>query len=194
MHEQDGMHDAIAEILRTAIAVASHVGERAARERAERLREATRESQESVRTIREQIDRERGIARSALAPTARADWWERATPQQIADAWGTAVAWREADPQIATAATRIRSEVIGRFDGLDPEQFVADGRLALAAEGGLPLLAEAVREAIEGEQLAQVANDGDVADVVDRGGPPRPPRARIARELGGRTLEQERSR
>ncbi|MGO1561342.1 MAG: hypothetical protein ACTHW7_05900 [Actinomycetaceae bacterium] len=78
----------------------------------------------------------------------RAEWWDRATPEQIGHAHQVATAWAQEDPDAAHAGQRIRDEVRSRY-GIDVDNAGADP--------------EAVRQRIQIEvdrsAAAQVAAD-----------------------------------
>ena len=127
-------------------------------------------------------------ARARLAPVTQTEWWDRATPQEIAHTWQTALEWRESDVDAAKASVRIRAELEDRY-GIDPHDYTATPASEPAAAA-----AEVLREARDGRRLSAISHEGSVADLLVRGGPRSPPRARRGRGRGQQRVERERDR
>lgn len=151
MTEPDGVGDDLRNQLRVALTVAGRLAEVAARQHEQQLRDAQADSQQRARELQNRLDGERAGARAALAPVQRPDWWDRADPREIAEAWQTASAWRDVDPDAERAAVRIRSELRDRYD-LDVSDLRADPT--------------AVKDALERRERAL----RDAAGEQDRGG------------------------
>jgi hypothetical protein len=133
MHEpSDGVAEEVERQLQLALAAAAIAARRAIAARQHAIEQARRESEQAARAVQARIDAERLLATERLRPVFEPDWWETARPQEIADMWQEANAWRDPDQPAAAAATptifdhaahRIRQEVRDR-SGLDPTQLV----------------------------------------------------------------------
>ncbi|MCW2763449.1 MAG: hypothetical protein JWR85_3650 [Marmoricola sp.] len=80
----------------------------------------------------ERFDAQRAAARAHLAPVARDDWWDKATPKMIERAHETATAWKAYDPEAAQASEQIREQVQSRY-GIDVHNTGADEASVSAA-------------------------------------------------------------
>ncbi|MDQ3722587.1 MAG: hypothetical protein M3376_05855 [Actinomycetota bacterium] len=123
--QADGVEEALEATLRIALTVAGRIAERHAREREQQLRSAQAASEQEARELRNRLDAERGSARAALAPVARDEWWERAYPGAIAEAWETANTWKDTDPDAQRAHDRIAAQLSDRY-GIDVRELGAD--------------------------------------------------------------------
>jgi hypothetical protein len=63
--------------------VASRIGEQLARMSEEEQRNIGAAEEQRARLLQERFDAQRAAARPRLAPTARDDWWDKATPEMI---------------------------------------------------------------------------------------------------------------
>ncbi|CAN7546800.1 hypothetical protein LJR013_003908 [Pseudarthrobacter oxydans] len=125
MSEADGMDEAVDGAMRTGLMVAARIGEQLARMREEEQRNIAAAEEQRARQLQERFDAQRAAARAQLAPTARDDWWDKATPQMIEQAHQTATAWKGYDPKAAQAAEHIRDQVQARY-GIDVNNPGAD--------------------------------------------------------------------
>lgn len=168
----DGIEEAFEGQLRVLVTVAGQVGERLARQREEAQRNAQARSEQEARELASRIEVERRAAHVELRDVGRTEWWDRATPEQIARTYQVARAWSAEDPEAARAEERVRSEVRGRYGidvndaGADPEQVRQLVRLELdRAErdraAGQEQAARAARENVEAQQLLAHANQQD---------------------------------
>lgn len=132
--ESDGIEEAIEGQVRVAITAAGRVGEMIVRAREEAARRAQAASDQEARELTSRFEAERQTARVELASVYRAEWWDKATPEQIGGAYTTARAWSGEDVEAVRAEQRIRDELRTRY-GVDADN-----------AGGDPV---AVREAIE---------------------------------------------
>jgi hypothetical protein len=146
MSEADGMDDAVDGAMRTGLMVASRVGEQLARMREEEQRTIAAAEERRARQLQERVDAQRAAARAQLAPVAREDWWDKATPEMIERVHETATAWKAYDPEAAQASERIREQVQARY-GIDVNNTGAD-------EGS-------VSEALARAQQASAEADGE---------------------------------
>jgi colicin import membrane protein len=132
MSEADGMDEAVDGAMRTGLMVAARIGEQLARMREEEQRTIAAAEEHRARQLQERFDAQRAAARAQLAPTARDDWWDKATPQMIEHAHQTATAWQAYDPEAAQAAEHIRNQVQARY-GINVDNTGADEASVSAA-------------------------------------------------------------
>jgi colicin import membrane protein len=138
--ESDGVQESLEAGLRVALTVAGRAGEVLARAREQAAREAEAAGAEQARQLRARLDAERAAARAALAPLQHGQWWDRASPGEVAQAWETARAWAGLDPDAERAVDRVRAEVRQRY-GVD----VDDARPEAGALAEALAAAEAAR-------------------------------------------------
>lgn len=132
MSEADGMDEAVDGAMRTGLMVAARIGEQLARMREEEQRNIAAAEEQRARQLQERFDAQRAAARAQLAPTARDDWWNKATPDMIGQAHQTATAWKAYDPEAAQAAEHIREQVKAHY-GIDVNNSGADEASVSAA-------------------------------------------------------------
>jgi hypothetical protein len=132
MSEADGVEDAVDGAMRTGLMVASRIGEQLARMREEEQRTIATAEEHRARHLQERFDAQRAAARAQLAPTARDDWWDKATSEMIERVQQTATAWKTYDPKAAQASENIRTQVQGRY-GIDVNNTGADEASVSAA-------------------------------------------------------------
>lgn len=125
----DGVDDAFDQSLRSAITVASRVGEQLARQREQRLRDRAAAEQQQARELEARYEAERAAARARLRLTEQPQWWDKATPEAIAENYAVAVAWKDDDEVARTAAERIRQEAAARY-GIDVDAVTPAGTIA----------------------------------------------------------------
>jgi hypothetical protein len=158
------MDDALDGAMRTGLMVASRIGEQLARMREEEQRNIAAAEEHRARQLQERFDAQRAAARAQLAPVARDDWWDKATPEMIERVHETATAWREYDPDAAQASEKIRDQVQARY-GIDVNNTGADEASVSAA------LARAQRARVEADsertQAAAARTDEAVAARTD---------------------------
>jgi hypothetical protein len=146
MSEADGMDEAVDGAMRTGLMVASRIGEQLARMREEEQRTIAAAEEHRARQMQERFDAQRAAARAQLAPVARDDWWDKATPEMMERVHQTASAWKTYDPEAAQASERIREQVQNRY-GIDVNNTGADEA--------------AVSEALAGAQQAGVEAESE---------------------------------
>jgi hypothetical protein len=132
MSEADGMDDAVDGAMRTGLMVASRIGEQLARMREEDQSTIAAAEEHRARQLQEHFDAQRAAARAQLAPVARDDWWDKATPKMIERVHQTATAWTAYDPEASQAAETIRDQVQARY-GIDVQNTGADEASVFAA-------------------------------------------------------------
>ena len=87
---------------------------------------------QEARELSTRFEAERGAARASLAPVQQSEWWNQASPREIADVHETATAWRDFDFVAADAGDTIRCEVHERY-GIDVDAAGADAAAVAAA-------------------------------------------------------------
>jgi hypothetical protein len=199
MSEADGMDEAVEGAMRTGLMVAARIGEQLARMREEEQRNIAAAEEQRARQLQERFDAQRAAARAQLAPTARDDWWDKATPQMIEQAHQTATAWKPYDPEAAQASDHIRKQVQARY-GIDVNNTGADEASvsaaltrsqqarteaesertkAAGARTDEAVVGAAVAGANRQDQAAQTAEDGPAYDSPER-------RQQLAESLEGK--------
>lgn len=130
--DTDGVGEAFDDQLRIALTIASQFGERIARLREQLARQREAAATQQTRELEARFEAERGAVRASLAPVQQPEWWDQATPEDIAGAHETATAWRDYDDVANSAQTRIRDEVRERY-GIDVDAPGADPVAVAAA-------------------------------------------------------------
>ena len=125
MSEADGMDETVDGAMRTGLMVATRIGEQLARIREEEQRNIAAAEEQRAHQLQERFDAQRAAARSQLAPTARDDWWDKASPDMIEQAHQAATAWKAYDPEAAQASEHINRQVQARY-GIDVNNTGAD--------------------------------------------------------------------
>ncbi|WP_146068936.1 hypothetical protein [Arthrobacter sp. ZGTC131] len=159
MSEADGMDEAVDGAMRTGLMVAARIGEQLARIREEEQRNIAAAEEQRARQLQERFDAQRAAARAQLSPTARDDWWDKATPSMIEQAHQTATAWKAYDPEAAKASEHIRDQVQARY-GIDVNNTGADEASVSAA--ALNRAQQARTEAEKEETKASAARTDEV--------------------------------
>ena len=104
--ESDGIGELTEDLLRIAILMGTRLAQRHAQQRAHRLEQATRQS-EQARAREERIQAlERGAGVSSLAGVRSRAWWDHAGADDIRRAWTTAREWQGQDPRAGEAGCR----------------------------------------------------------------------------------------
>jgi colicin import membrane protein len=111
--------------MRTGLMVASRIGEQLARMREEEQRTITAAEEHRARQLQKRFDAQRAAAGAQLAPAARDDWWDKATPEMIERVHETAAVWKAYDPEASQAAETIGDQVQTRY-GIDVDNTGAD--------------------------------------------------------------------
>jgi len=131
MSEHDEMTHAgreFGQLFRMGLQVAARLGEQMARAREQSQRDAQARSDQAAREATQRLTAERTAAEAQLRPVLGERWWDDRKPEQIADSYQQARAWRDHSPLAAQAADRIRDEVQTRYGidvfnpGVDPRQ------------------------------------------------------------------------
>lgn len=162
--ESDGIEEAIEGQMRLLVTAAAQAGERLARMREDALRRAQATSEREARELQSRLAAEQRAVRADLAGIQRADWWESATPERIAQAYESAVAWRDEEPEAARAEARIIDELRTRH-GITPDQL----RAQVAAERGEQGPARYLRtEGYDDQKTTRDITRDDALALIDR--------------------------
>ena len=125
MEPDDGLEEAVDGQMRVLLTVAAHVGERVARARENQYHQNQTQSETEARQLQDRLDAERAVARAEMSKTQREDWWDRATPTEIAYTYQVACAWSGEDPEAVRTQDKVRTELKNRYD-LDVDNLNAD--------------------------------------------------------------------
>lgn len=162
--ETDGIEEAIEGQMRLLVTAAAQAGDRLARMREDALRRAQATSEREARELQSRLAAEQRTVRADLAGVHRDDWWEKATPERIAQAYESAVAWRNEEPEAARAEARIADELRTRH-GITPDQL----RAQVAAERGEQGPARYVlTEGYNDQKTTRDITRDDALAVIDR--------------------------
>ncbi|MCJ1697813.1 hypothetical protein MT349_18680 [Rathayibacter caricis] len=116
--DDGGVEESINSSARIALTIAIQLGEKLARAYQEAMREAQQRSAIEARELAARYEGERAAARQAVSVVNDPQWWDQASVRDVARVAETAAAWRDADPQIASASALIASEAKERY-GVD---------------------------------------------------------------------------
>lgn len=162
--ETDGIEEAIEGQMRLLVTAAAQAGDRLARMREDALRRAQATSEREARELQSRFAAEQRTVRADLSAVQRSDWWEKATPERIAQAYESAVAWREEEPEAARAEGRIVDELRTRH-GITPDQL----RAQVAAERGEQGPARYIlTEGYDDQKTTRDITRDDALAVIDR--------------------------
>lgn len=159
MTEPDGMGEAIDRTretmtgyMRVALTVAARAAEMHAHRNAELARVAATWGGEHERAVRQQLAGEAAAVKAELRQVRFPEWWERATPEQMAHAWAQARSYADIDGELRGTANWIGSE-IERRHGTDPESLWREAE-AQARDGR-----------VQEQAAASLVAEADVADM-----------------------------
>lgn len=119
--ESDGVGESFDEQMRMVTMAAMQVGQRFSQQRAERMRQAQQESQQQAQQLQQRMEAERRVAVAELSVVQNSEWWREAGPQDVADKYATAHAWKDESPEVARHEERMRQELKERY-GIDPSR------------------------------------------------------------------------
>lgn len=143
--ESDGIEEAFEGQMRMVAMTAARAGEMFARAREDAKRRAQQSSDREARELASRLEAEKQMARTQYVDVQRAEWWDRATPDEIGQRFQTARAWQQEDPEAARAELRMRQEIKTRY-GIDVP---ADGRAVSGVE-----VTNAVQGSVDQERAA----------------------------------------
>lgn len=115
MSESDGVEETVSQTMRVAVTAAARAGEALMRLRQAESQRAAEESQARAQELQERLDAEMLAARTAYRGVDDPAWWASASPQDVANAYETATAWRDVDEEAARVQARIEAEVLERY-------------------------------------------------------------------------------
>ncbi|PPH44146.1 hypothetical protein C5D09_14060 [Rathayibacter sp. AY1C9] len=116
--DDGGVEESINSSARIALTIAIQLGEKLARAYQDAMREAQQRSAIEARELAARYEGERASARRAVSVVNDPQWWDQASVHDVARVAETAAAWKDADPQIASASALIASEAKERY-GVD---------------------------------------------------------------------------
>jgi hypothetical protein len=125
LSETDGVDGFVEESFQHALAMAAQIGSSAARTWKQHAERARADNSRRGAMDRLAFESEKLAAVTALAPTAKNQWWESAGQADIVDAYRIATAWKDHDPVAASAEQNIRTQLQERF-GFDITDVVRD--------------------------------------------------------------------
>lgn len=160
--ETDGIEEAFEGQMRVLITAAGQAGERIARAREESLRRSQAASEQEARELTSRLAAEQRAARAELAGVYRAEWWDRATPEEVGRTYQVARAWSREDPEAARAVDRMRDELRTRYD-VDVERSGVDPVIVQAAMQR----AERDRAQGEAERSRAVAENAEALRLLE---------------------------
>lgn len=167
--ESDGIEEAFEGQLRMLVTAAARAGEEIARLREQARRRAQAASEQEARELASRLAAEQQAARAETAGVHHSEWWDRATPEQIAHTFQVAHAWSKEDPEAARAESRMREELRARF-GVDVANVRADPAalreaVERAAHDRAQSDAERARAAAEEAEAERVMQHSDRNDA-----------------------------
>ncbi|MSS00398.1 hypothetical protein FYJ28_16465 [Arthrobacter sp. BL-252-APC-1A] len=130
--ETDGIEEAFEGQLRVLVTAAGQIAERISRAREEASRRAQAVSEQAAREMQERFEAERKTAQLEVSRVHTPEWWDRATPEQMAHTYQVARAWTREDPEAARAEQTMRNEFRSRYN-LDVDKTNADPAAVSAA-------------------------------------------------------------
>lgn len=175
MSESDGIEDVFEHHLQVAVQGAARMGEMIAYQRAGQARQAEATSVQEARELQARRAAEWQAARADLAATTRAEWWDRATVEDIANAYQTASAWAPVEAEAGRYRDSMRDQIRTRY-GVDVEGAVDEAAVARRIKEELGRQAEAERTRANAE-IAEAAALMEHAERVDRAAEERDDRA-----------------
>jgi hypothetical protein len=190
--EPDGINELFASSTRIALTAAGLITERVLRAREQQHRQTQAASDTEARKLQARLTAERRAARASLAPVEHADWWDSASPDDLAAAWETAHIWSDIDPDAARISTRMRDELRSRYDidvdNLDADTTAVHDALTRRDDDLRRTAAQRTRAARDDQEAALLVAGAERADAD------RHPRARRrARQPRRRRLRQRRT-
>lgn len=175
MSESDGIEDVFEHHLQVAVQGAARMGEMIAYQRAGQARQAEAASVQEARELQGRRAAEWQAARADLAATTRAEWWERATVEDIAHTYQTATAWAPVEAEAGRYRDSMRGQLRTRY-GVDVEGAVDEAAVARRIKDELDRQAEIERNRAN-QEVAEAAALMEHAERVDRAAEERDDRA-----------------
>ncbi|HLI00736.1 MAG TPA: hypothetical protein VKV06_08115 [Acidimicrobiales bacterium] len=151
-------HAHVSNLVRTLVTAAAGLAEKRAQRRADQIREAQRQTEEQRQELQERVRVEQQAARLVYRHVYSNSWWDKARPQDIAQAVEAAGAWAESDSTASDALGVIEEQLQDRY-GLDLE----DLRRRAAEQPVAPTVERAVTS-VETVRAAQAAAEAPSAE------------------------------
>ena len=131
--DSDGVEEAMEGSIRTSVIAAGRVTEVLAREVERRARAEQAREQQDARELGARLQAERAAAQAVLAPVHTEAWWRDLEPATAAQAYQTATAWQDADPQAHRSRVHLDEQLAARYGLQDlPERVDLEGDIAAA--------------------------------------------------------------
>jgi hypothetical protein len=213
--EYHGTQEALDEFMTVGIDVAVKVAHQRRVSRFQRKEAARADGRDAWRAEQAKQNLDRATASVKWAAVENDDWWEKATPSQILDAYREAKTYEPEDRTAAGAVARMSTEIRDRF-GIDVDEL---GRGAAPAEELERLYADHIaqhaamatgdelpdsdrrgevmaglRDYFLSRSLATVSNAGSIEDVAAMSPGEGQPQARRTRGMPGQGQERDRGR
>lgn len=118
----DGVEDQIGEDLRLTLLVATQGAQRMMQVWNDRSREREQMEREQAQRFQAELEAHKAMAQAATRDAGSEQWWQRASPAQIAAAYAAAQVWESRDPQLASTAEQLREGLADRYGIADPDQ------------------------------------------------------------------------
>lgn len=166
MSESDGIEDVFEHHLQVAVQGAARMGEMIAYQRAGQARQAEATSVQEARELHARRAAEWQTARADLAATTRAEWWDRATVEDIAHHYQTATAWAPVEAEAGRYRDTMREQLRARY-GVDVDGAVDEAAVARRIKDELDRQAEIERTRAN-QEITEAAALMEHADRVDR--------------------------
>ena len=176
MSESDGIEDVFEHHLQVAVQGAARMGEMIAYQRAGQARQAEATSVQEARELHARRAAEWQAARADLAATTRAEWWDRATVEDIAHTYQTATAWAPVEAEAGRYRDTMREQIRTRY-GVDVEGAIDETAVARRLKDELDRQAEMERTRAN-EEIVEAAALMEHAERVDRAAEEHDDRAR----------------
>ena len=166
--ETDGIEEAFEGQLRVLVTAAGQIAERFARAREEASRKAQAVSEQAAREMQDRFEAERKTAQLEVSRVHSPEWWDRATPEQMAHTYQVARAWTKDDPEAARAEQTMRNEFRSRYnldvDKTDADPAAVNAAVQKAERDRAAADAERHRAAAEATEAQLLLNQADQED------------------------------
>ena len=166
--ETDGIEEAFEGQLRVLVTAAGQIAERLSRAREEAARRAQAVSEQAAREMQDRFEAERKTAQLEVSRVHTPEWWDRATPEQMAHTYQVARAWTREDPEAARAEQTMRNEFRSRYnldvDKTDADPAAVSAAMQKAERDRADADAERHRAATEAAEAQLLLNQADQED------------------------------
>ena len=166
--ETDGIEEAFEGQLRVLVTAAGQIAERFARAREEASRKAQAVSVQAAREMQDRFEAERKTAQLEVSRVHSPEWWDRATPEQMAHTYQVARAWTKDDPEAARAEQTMRNEFRSRYnvevEKTDADPAAVNAAVQKAERDRADADAERHRAATEATEAQLLLNQADQED------------------------------